>query len=110
LLVRTEAILEKSRVFHFNFIQPTQKLAFFWHVNCEHRFMARKINPSKLLRQNNPASQLANRRTLPPASALYLMQLRAQAMKITSPSRRLRLEISTEIDGETPQPVKIIWI
>lgn len=72
--------------------------------------MARKINPSKLLRQSNAASQIFNRRGAPPASALYLMQLRAQSMKISSPSRRLRLQISTEIDSETPQPVKIVWI
>jgi hypothetical protein len=63
-----------------------------------------------MLRQNNAASQMLNRRAAPPASALYLMQLRAQSMKISSPSRRLRLQISTDIDSEAPQPVKIIWI
>jgi hypothetical protein len=71
--------------------------------------MARKLN-TKLLRQNNTTTQLMNRRTAPPASALYLMQLRTQSMKISSPSRRLRLEITTDIDGETPEPVKIKWV
>jgi hypothetical protein len=73
--------------------------------------MARKLN-TKLARQTNILSQqqLANRRTAPPASALYLMQLRTQSMKISSPSRRLRLEITTDIEGENPEPVKIKWV
>jgi hypothetical protein len=73
--------------------------------------MARKLN-TKLVRQNNTLSQqqLVNRRMAPPASALYLMQLRTQSMKISSPSRRLRLEITTDVDVENPEPVKIKWV
>jgi hypothetical protein len=71
--------------------------------------MARKINLVKFPRQNNAGSQLVNRRSPAPAAALYLMQLRAQSLKI-SPPHRVRLEISTESGPETPEPVKIVWI
>jgi hypothetical protein len=71
--------------------------------------MARKINPSKLSRQNHAEVQMMNRRPGSPAGALYLMQLRAQSLKI-SPPHRTRLEIQAEPDTETAQPVKIIWI
>jgi hypothetical protein len=71
--------------------------------------MARKLNPSKLPRPNNHAApEMLNRRSQPPASTLYLMQLRAQALKI-APSDCIRLEINAEAP-ENPQPVKIIWL
>ena len=84
-----------------------QKLAFFWHVNCEQLFMARKLNPQKLPRHNNAEPPNFNRRT-PPVAALYLMQLRTQAVKISSDKAHTRVEISAEEEAvETPQPVKI---
>lgn len=72
--------------------------------------MARKLNPSKLPRPNDAAPETLNRRSQPTAATLYLMQLRAQAMKI-APSERIRLEINAEAAAEEhPQPVKIVWI
>lgn len=70
--------------------------------------MARKLNSQKLGRQNNAAPQAFNRRNSPPVPALYLMQLRAQALKISSSQpRRVRVQISLEENAETPKPVKI---
>jgi hypothetical protein len=83
---------------------------FFWHVNCIQPFMARKLNPSKLPRPENGAPETLNRRSQPTAATLYLMQLRAQALKI-APSDGIRLEINAEAAAEEDaQPVKIIWI
>lgn len=69
--------------------------------------MARKLNP-KLVRQNDTATQVLSRRPAAPAPTLYLMQLRAQTLKI-APPRRLRLEVNAENGVETPEPVKIVW-
>jgi hypothetical protein len=72
--------------------------------------MARKLNPSKLQRQNNGANeapQPANRRASPPVAALYLMQLRAQGLKISPSPRRTRVAIEAEENAENEQPVKI---
>ncbi len=72
--------------------------------------MARKLNTSKPPRLNNVAPETLNRRSQPPAPTLYLMQLRAQAVKITPPDC-IRLEVTAEIDTEDDeQPVKIVWV
>ena len=71
--------------------------------------MARKLNPSKLPRPDNAATETLNRRSHPTAATLYLMQLRAQALKI-APSGCIRLEINADTTEEDPQPVKIVWI
>jgi hypothetical protein len=71
--------------------------------------MARKLNPTKLPRPHNGAPEALNHRSQPPAATLYLMQLRAQALKI-APSDHIRLEIDTEAPEEDAQPVKIVWI
>lgn len=81
----------------------------FWHVNCIQSFMARKLNTSKPARPNNGAPETLNRQAQPTAAALYLMQLRAQALKI-EPGHRVRLEVSAESAIEDPEPVKIVWI
>jgi hypothetical protein len=70
-------------------------------------FMARKLNPAKLQRQNNGAPPPLNRRPAPPVAALYLMQLRAQDLKISTSPRRTRVQIKEEANAETEQPVKI---
>lgn len=70
--------------------------------------MARKLNTSKPPRSNNDAPETLNRR--PPAATLYLMQLRAQAVRIAQPDC-IRLEVTAEIAGEEDeQPVKIVWV
>ena len=73
--------------------------------------MARKLNTSKLPRPNNDAPETLNDRPQPPPVAtLYLMQLRAQAMKITPPDC-IRLEVTADFGmDEDAQPVKIVWI
>ncbi|HTV41510.1 MAG TPA: hypothetical protein VMF08_13090 [Candidatus Sulfotelmatobacter sp.] len=71
--------------------------------------MARKLNASKPARPNNGESETLNRRTQPTAATLYLMQLRAQGLKITPPNR-VRLEVSDEVVIEDPEPVKIVWL
>ena len=77
-------------------------------MTCEQTFMARKLNSSKLARQNGAGPQAFNRRNTPPVPALYLMQLRAQALKISSSQpRRVRVQINVENGAETPEPVKI---
>jgi hypothetical protein len=70
--------------------------------------MARKVNSPKLNnRQNGAGTQGLNRRNAPPVAALYLMQLRAQALKISSQPRRLRLQIQAEEKAEYPVTIKI---
>ncbi len=69
--------------------------------------MARKMNSQKLARQNSVAPQAMNRRNSPPVPTLYLMQLRTQALKISSQPRRVRVQIHAENIGETPLPIKI---
>lgn len=69
--------------------------------------MARKLNPSKLQRHNHAAAQIMNRKPAPPVAALYLMQLRAQGMKIPTPQGSTRLEVHDEIEEQSEQPVKI---
>ena len=71
--------------------------------------MARKLNTSKPARPNNGDPETLNRRTQPTAATLYLMQLRAQELKI-APPHCVRLEISDELTLEDPEPVKIVWI
>jgi hypothetical protein len=72
--------------------------------------MARKLNTSKLAREEDSAPETLNRRSQPPAATLYLMQLRAHALKITPPDC-IRLEVSAEAAAEEDvQPVKIVWI
>jgi len=72
--------------------------------------MARKLNTSKPPRPNNDAPETLHRRSQPPAPTLYLMQLRAQALKI-APSDCIRLEVTADIGmDEDAQPVKIVWI
>lgn len=72
--------------------------------------MARKLNPSKLPRPDDGAEETMNRRSQPAASTLYLMQLRAQALRIAPPDC-IRLEISAETATEDDvQPVEIVWI
>ena len=72
--------------------------------------MARKLNPSKLPQPDDAAVETMNRRSQPTAATLYLMQLRAQALKITPPDC-IRLEISAEAaTEEDAQPVEIVWL
>jgi hypothetical protein len=68
--------------------------------------MARKLHVPKSSRPNKPEPLAVNRRTGPPG-ALYLMQLRSQAIKSLAPARGVRLDVNVEDNPETPEPVKI---
>jgi hypothetical protein len=69
--------------------------------------MARKLNVTKLPRQDRPDAEVLNRRPQTPTSTLYLMQLRAQSLKIPSHSSPVRLEIDAEPTPESPESIKI---
>lgn len=73
--------------------------------------MARKLNVQKPIRQNIADAPSSNRRPTPTAATLYLMQLRAQSLKIPPQPGRVRLDITADDGTETekPEPVKIIW-
>lgn len=68
--------------------------------------MARKLNVPKSPRQTSADAQILNRRPAPSAATLYLMQLRAQSLKISSQPRSVRLDVDAET-AETPETVKI---
>jgi hypothetical protein len=74
--------------------------------------MARKLNVQKPNRQTNAVAEVSHRRPTPTAATLYLMQLRAQTLKVPPQPGRVRLDIEAEAGTETekPEPVKIIWI
>lgn len=72
--------------------------------------MARKLNLSKLQRQINGVVPAVSRRGGAPAGALYLMQLRAHALKIAAPPRCVRLDVTAEDETDEPKPVRIIQI
>jgi len=69
--------------------------------------MARKLIVPKLPRQKSANTEVLNRRSQAPAPTLYLMQLRAQSVKISSEPRRVRLEVDAEAAPDSPEPVKI---
>ena len=71
--------------------------------------MARKLNPLKQPRTDDVPQETLDHRSQPAAATLYLMQLRAHAVKI-APSESIRLEIDAEHASEEEQPVKITWI
>jgi hypothetical protein len=105
-----DARCRSLRQIHLGFIRLLQMSVSFWHVNCSHTFMARKLNTSKpATPHNGEEPETLNRRSQPTAATLYLMQLRSQALKIAPPNQ-VRLEISSEIAIEEPEPVKIVWI
>jgi hypothetical protein len=72
--------------------------------------MARKLIVPKLPRQTSADTQGLNRRPQTSASTLYLMQLRAQSLKISPEPHRMRLEVDAEATPECPETVKIKWI
>ena len=98
---------KRNGVFTLSSFHRRTNVFLFWHVTCGLMFMARKLNPSKLQRQNNGVTPALPRRSSPPVAALYLMQLREQGIKITPSSRRTRVQVEEDLDIESEQPVKI---
>ena len=69
--------------------------------------MAKKANLARQWQEANGQAEVTDRQPSAPATALYMMQLRAAARKISTPRRRLAVAVEHETDAETPLPVKI---
>ena len=76
-------------------------------MNCGIAGMAKKANLARQWQESVGQAEVTDRQPSAPATALYLMQLRSAARKISTPRRRLAIEVEDEADAETPHPVKI---
>ncbi|MGD0745099.1 MAG: hypothetical protein ABSA45_08080 [Verrucomicrobiota bacterium] len=69
--------------------------------------MAKKANPARQWQEVVGQAEVTDRQPTATATALYLMQLRAAARKISPPRRRLAVAVEHKDDAEKPRPVKI---
>ena len=76
-------------------------------MNCGIASMAKKANLARHWQEMVGQAEVTDRQPSTPAAALYLMQLRAAARKISVPRRRLAVTVEHETDAEHPRPVKI---
>jgi len=76
-------------------------------MNCGIANMAKKANLARQWQAVIGQAEITDRQPSAPAAALYLMQLRSAARKISPPRRRLEVAVEHEADTETPRPVKI---
>ena len=76
-------------------------------MNCGIAGMAKKVNLARQWQEALGQAEVTDRQPSAPAAALYLMQLRSAARKISTPKRRLAVAIEDEAEAETPHPVKI---
>jgi len=76
-------------------------------MNCGIAGMAKKANLARQWQEALGQAEVTDRQPSAPAAALYLMQLRSAARKISTPKRRLAVAIEDEAEAETPHPVKI---
>ncbi len=76
-------------------------------MNCGIAGMAKKANPARQWQEVIGQAEVTDRQPSTPASALYLMQLRSAARKISTPRRRLSVVVEHGADAENPHPVKI---
>jgi hypothetical protein len=76
-------------------------------MNCGIARMAKKANLAKQWQETVGQAEVTDRQPTAPASALYLMQLRAAARKISPPRHRLAVTVEREAEVEAPHPVKI---
>ena len=76
-------------------------------MNCGIASMAKKANLARQWQEVVGQAEVTDRQPSTPATALYLMQLRAAARKISPPRRRLAIAVEREADAENPHPVKI---
>jgi len=75
-------------------------------MNCGIAGMAKKANLAKQWQEALGQAEVTDRQpSAPAAAALYMMQLRSAARKISAPRRRLT--VAVEDEAETPRPVKI---
>ena len=76
-------------------------------MNCGTASMAKKENPARQWQEIIGQAEVTDRQPAGSANALYLMQLRSAARKISPPRRRLTLAVEHEAGAENPRPVKI---
>ena len=69
--------------------------------------MAKKLKLMSLFQELSGRAQLTNRRPAPPATGVYLMQLRAQSGATTLPRRRFMISVDLSKTQPLPHPVKI---
>jgi hypothetical protein len=79
-------------------------------MNCGIASMARKANLARQLEEMHGRAEITDRQPSGTAAALYLIQLRSAARRISTPRRRLAIAIEREAGAETPQPVKIVCV
>jgi hypothetical protein len=82
----------------------------FWHMNCDGQGMARKANTLTVLQEMHGQSQVTNRQPAAELAALYLMQVRTRALKVSQPRRRLRVVTDAETRAEIARPVSITFV
>jgi len=70
--------------------------------------MAKKVNFLRQAQLIRAGQQIANRQPHPPASALYLMQLRQHPLRISVARPRLEIAVKNLSTEMEPQVVKII--
>ena len=83
-------------------------LNFRWHMNCDRKFMAKKMNMLQVAQAADREVQVVKRQPVPPAPALYLMQLRTQLNKVVAHRRRLQIAVQADARELISEPVKII--
>ena len=76
-------------------------------MNCGTVSMAKKANLARQWQEVIGQAEVTDRQPSAPATAFYLMQLRAAARKISLPRRRVAVVVEHEANAETPHPVKI---
>ena len=76
-------------------------------MNCGIACMAKKANLARQWQEVIGQAEVTDRQPSAPATALYMMQLRAAARKISTPRHRLAVAVEDEADAEKPHPVKI---
>ena len=86
---------------------PPQTSTIFWHMNCGIAGMAKKVNLARQWQEVVGQAEVTDRQPAPPATALYLMQLRAATRKISPARRRVAVAVEREDEAENPRPVKI---
>jgi hypothetical protein len=70
--------------------------------------MAKNINALKIQHETRSGAPIAHRQPAPPqGSALYLMQMRAHGLKISTSRQRLHVTVERDAKAEVPQPIKI---
>jgi len=76
-------------------------------MNCSIASMAKKANLARQWQEIVGQAEVTERQPSASATALYLMQSRTAARKISPPKHRLTVTVENETEVERPRPVKI---